>query len=320
MSFNSDRTNFSQNTLTDCIKKDLISINKKIQEIGSDLKRKYVHENWITNDTHINKCLDNNYMIYVSKDYIYRDKITVSIDNDIVCYELFGKKTYKTIIPTETVSTNLLNSSDKSKKDIPCHNISDRNQSSTLDKSNNLHYKNSDDTKEGVNKTNIPKKKKELFYMLPLKSSYKWHFTTILPSLIEELNRLNIDSNPNIISCCLRPIFELCVFELKNNINNYLNFDNRKVIKSVINILNDNNAKNEIASSTGFSYKDLKNIIKENEFTKSYEQSNLSAHKASQFLSKGEIENIIKYASFFMTFTNELLGNENLRKLIDGEK
>lgn len=55
--------------------------------------------------------------------------------------------------------------------------------------------------------------------MLPLNSSYTWHFTTILPSLIKELDKLSLDNNQNIIACCLRPIFELCAYELKSRTN-----------------------------------------------------------------------------------------------------
>ena len=61
-------------------------------------------------------------------------------------------------------------------------------------------------------------------------------------------------------------------------------------------------------------------MIKVKDFTDNYERSNLAAHKASQFVPKLEIESILKYASLFMIFTNELLGNQELQKKIDGEK
>lgn len=65
MSFNSDRTNFSQNQLTDCIKNDIMSINKEIQEKGASLKKEIFSAKWITSDKSVKERIDNDYTVYM---------------------------------------------------------------------------------------------------------------------------------------------------------------------------------------------------------------------------------------------------------------
>lgn len=299
-----------------------MSINKEIQEKGASLKKEILSEKWITSDKSVKERIDNDYTVYIYNDYIYRDKIITTLTNGQICFELLGKKTYKTI-----ESIDSLDSSTKNSKGLQKDSSANHNKIASDDVVNTTtnFCKITPENKKSNNpkiQPNIPTRNNNLFTMLPLNSSYTWHFTTILPSLIEELDKLSLDNNQNIIACCLRPIFELCAYELKSRTNSPIlkNANTAEIIEKIINRLNNKNACQIIANSTGFSFNDLKNIINKQDFSENYSKSNLSAHKASQFLTRSQIEEIIKYASFFMVFTNELLGNEEFKKIIKLEE
>lgn len=319
MSFNSDRTNFSQNTITDAIKQDLVKLNREIQEKGSILKNKYKSMQWfIDNNNTIGSLKNDNYITYIDENFIYRDKIKINVQENQVVFNLFGRKIYKNLSKT---NEEIVKEESKNEQT----NINNSNNLKSME-SNHVGAKTEKDfssateTNKNNSKPNIPTPNKVLFSMLPKKDDYKWNFKTILPNLIEELNKLKMNSYFNVIACCLRPIFELSAQELKlsSHFSELQNKGTEHIIEFVIGKVN-NNAKTCIENSTGIGYKDLNNIIIEKDFIDSYKKSNLSAHKSGENLSIGEIDTIIKYASCFMILVNEFLGNEDLQKIVIGE-
>ncbi|GHV91572.1 hypothetical protein AGMMS50268_20750 [Spirochaetia bacterium] len=93
--FNSDRSQFLQNQLTDSIKDFLYEINKTIQEIGSAYKKytvdfdflttKEISANYIESDDH------EEYRKLIKDDFAFKDKIKINVQQDKVIYSLFGR-------------------------------------------------------------------------------------------------------------------------------------------------------------------------------------------------------------------------------------
>ncbi|MBU8608380.1 ATP-binding protein [Bacillus pumilus] len=108
ISFNSDRTQFSQNNLTDDIVSFLDSINKKIQEIGSKLKRELSQSYNFLSVSKINKekMLENfNADTLIKHDLLLKELVANSISDSEITYELFDNKRIVTIIPKEKKRT-----------------------------------------------------------------------------------------------------------------------------------------------------------------------------------------------------------------------
>lgn len=96
INFNSDRSQFLQNELTDEIKNTLQEINKKIQIIGSQNK-KYLKDFKILTTTEVadeyKSYTDEEYFRrFIYTDFTYRDLVEINRQNDVVTFSLWGKK------------------------------------------------------------------------------------------------------------------------------------------------------------------------------------------------------------------------------------
>ena len=112
--FNSDRSQFLQNELTDSIVNFLYNINKKIQEIGSGMKNylvkfDFLTQNEITSDYSGFKTPEE-YRTLIKNDFFFKRKVKIAVHDDNVTYSLFGR--------TETlqINANLPSSDSKDKK------------------------------------------------------------------------------------------------------------------------------------------------------------------------------------------------------------
>ncbi|MGD7061611.1 ATP-binding protein [Bacillus altitudinis] len=108
ISFNSDRTQFSQNNLTDEIVSFLESINKQIQEIGSQLKRELSQSYKFLTVSKINKekmLEDFNGNTLIKHNLLLKELVTHSISDSEITYKLFDNKRIVEIIPKEKKRT-----------------------------------------------------------------------------------------------------------------------------------------------------------------------------------------------------------------------
>lgn len=108
ISFNSDRTQFSQNNLTDLIVSFLDSINKKIQETGSQLKRELnKNYNFLTvNQFRKEDILENfNGNSLLKQSFLLKKLVTYSISETEITYTLFDNKRTVKVIPKEKKRT-----------------------------------------------------------------------------------------------------------------------------------------------------------------------------------------------------------------------
>lgn len=95
INFNSDRTQFVQNQLTDSIIKILEELNKKIQISGSEYK-KYLMDLDFLSVNEINKNEFDEITIasarkFIKRDFYFKDKVNITIDVDKVNYSIFGE-------------------------------------------------------------------------------------------------------------------------------------------------------------------------------------------------------------------------------------
>lgn len=113
MNFNIDRSQFSQNELTDQIKQFLEKINKKIQEVGSEYKKYLVNLKFLQETESLEastsiKDLRKN----IKDDFKFKDKVVITKKEDKFIYSIFGKE-----ISLDIKEFNNLEDKDKNQRD-----------------------------------------------------------------------------------------------------------------------------------------------------------------------------------------------------------
>lgn len=98
LNFNSDRTQFLQNELTDKIISFLVDINKQIQEVGSSKKAYLPDLDYLFHSKLPHDADDDTIMKNIKPDFAFADKVQVERVKSIVVYSVFGKET---AIPVE---------------------------------------------------------------------------------------------------------------------------------------------------------------------------------------------------------------------------
>ena len=136
MNFNSDRTQFLQNELTDEIISFLNNINKFIQTEGSKYKKHLVDLDFLkrtiikSSELEVNKELIARGLI---KDtFIFKDKVNIQITDKSILYSIFGK-TIKVVITQGVKDKN-----DDKPLNQPKSNDSANNGSENKDQGNNI--------------------------------------------------------------------------------------------------------------------------------------------------------------------------------------
>ena len=93
--FNSDRSQFLQNELTDSIVKFLYDINRKIQETGSEMKNHLVKFDFLTENeiSHDYSSIGDpeEYRNLIKDDFFFKKKVEIAVYDNNVTYSLFGK-------------------------------------------------------------------------------------------------------------------------------------------------------------------------------------------------------------------------------------
>lgn len=112
LNFNSDRTKFLQNELSDEIVKFLKDINKEIQTEGSKMKKWLMDFDFLTSDplpSEASKASPEEIKSYIKTDFFFTNQLTINNDGNHVTFSLFGKEKQVGI-------KKILNNSQKSKE------------------------------------------------------------------------------------------------------------------------------------------------------------------------------------------------------------
>jgi hypothetical protein len=379
--FNSDRSQFLQNELTDNIKVFLADINRKIQELGSKMKDHLIKFDFLTENkitpTYFDSKEPEEYRKLIDDNFFFKDKVDITVQADKIIYSLFGKKTIlsandsvlditkkgnkkvnkKTLIPPKInlncaselkfiVPSDPLNlkdyiasvyDSDGELVDIEKIKIKIDGEENTTgilpsietrcEKTIEYHYS---DSKAGPAikkmrfvflepKSNIITKKiDDILIYIPAGQHYKIKYNQFMDRLIEQINSLKKKEYFEMISCSLRPIFELSITSI-NQSKKYSGKFNRsleladKVAEIVSYIKSNQNYIREIDKSTTIGFHNLNNMLNIDEFKKAVKNTNLGSHQASVYLTEQEMEHIAKYASLFIVIINEMLNNKDIK-------
>lgn len=100
MNFNSDRTHFVQNELTDDITNFLYKINKEIQTVGSKYKKHLTKMNFLTIETlpvSYKDCTTAQLADVIKDNFKFKDKVKIAKEGNKVKYSVFGKQRIITI-------------------------------------------------------------------------------------------------------------------------------------------------------------------------------------------------------------------------------
>lgn len=96
INFNSDRSQFLQNELTDWIKQFLLEINKEIQITGSQNKKYLMGFDFLTirelAAEYDNKTDNEEFRKFIKSDFAFKEKVVISKKSGAVKYSLFGKE------------------------------------------------------------------------------------------------------------------------------------------------------------------------------------------------------------------------------------
>lgn len=370
MNFNSDRTQFIQNDLTDTITNFLRELNIKIQITGSKYKSSLGQFEFIKNK-HIYKSKTHNIIDLkenIKDDFPFKDKIEISVVGNTINYNLFDKSISATIIDDESGSTpnpkqkaiiNLTKLTDTINIDSGQIDLSDYIESCTdsdgnlVDKSNIRYYINETilnssilenqrkesiieikyvytdtDTGETVQTLTLSIKKKQspittsrdsnVLISIPGSNDYKISYCGTVSKLINQINKLDIDGNLEIIACSLRTMIELSKEKIRQCNKMSSLFTSKEelsvfVEKLVEYVVADSSLLTEIDNNTKIGYRSLTNKLIPSHFANVVKNSHLATHSATNYLTKNDIVEIADKVSFIIVITNEVILNPNVK-------
>lgn len=124
--FNSDRTQFAQNELTENIIKFLREINIAIQNEGSNIKPHLMEYDFLNQTVLDEKEIDlKNLKKYINDDFYFKDKVNIAKDGNFIVFSLFGRSAKIQIIhkPIVTAPAEMILDNNKTKIEIPSAQI-----------------------------------------------------------------------------------------------------------------------------------------------------------------------------------------------------
>lgn len=95
LNFNSDRTKFLQNELSDEIIKFLKDINMKIQIVGSEMKKYLMDFDFLSSNplpSEASSASPEKIKSYIKTDFFFKDQLIINNDGNHVTFSLFGKE------------------------------------------------------------------------------------------------------------------------------------------------------------------------------------------------------------------------------------
>lgn len=129
ISFNSDRSQFLQNELTDSIKEYLSEMNKTIQIEGSNIKKYLIDCDFLTVAILPEECInaeDAELRKYIKSDFAFKAKVAINKTGNTVSYSLFNKVKVinikeKKITPDKSPENKNSNNSDETQNNAQAH-------------------------------------------------------------------------------------------------------------------------------------------------------------------------------------------------------
>lgn len=325
LEFNSDRTNFVENAVTDSLISDLRELNELIQSVGSELKSQTkLPGGRVATGPAFPKPGTSN-----PNEPLHKANITLRITEktfyipakqiDLLDYVRSIKDSSGNDVPSSQLQITVDNESSSnviSSVTKPCRKI--------------VNYKFNDPvTAAAVAKLtlNFEERKAsviggsgsvQLFYIPNSKKDYsiKIRHVSHLMEQASEAER-HAPKFSYLIACSLRTIFELSSQALKRNRGIIMTHEFRvkkernasdAAVVQVIHFLNNNNSvTTRLAEILGVSYGNLKRALKLSEFKQAFQDANIGAHSGAQFLTSSAIRDIAKLAGYYAVFCDALI-------------
>ncbi|MEN3801289.1 ATP-binding protein [Aeromonas veronii] len=328
LDFNSDRTNFVENSLTKKIIEDLSELNRKIQKTASDIKKSEKDNtgNISTGKAYSEPTNDNNKKVTPTVAKINL-KVGTARRHQIPSQQLNLNDFISSVIDS---SGNLISTSEVifEENGKPISNILSSINEECI-REFHLIY-NDSNTGSVIESLKIefysPKaiisgsSRRELFTLASNKSySVRMAFVSNLLNQASEIYRNGKSDYYEIISCSLRAILEISIDHLKTEhpyIFTHIKSDNdeyRKdlllwdVIQVIHCIKNNNKLLTEISNTLDISFHSLKNSLDIESYKIAVKKAHLGAHKAIAFLTPDDIKSLAQRAGFFAVFCDVML-------------
>lgn len=321
--FNSDRTNFVENAVTNSLASDLVRLNEVIQSTGSELKSiaKQKSNNYTAPAFPINGLSNSSKPLVRARiDLFHSGKVFTIPSKQIDLLDFVESISDSNGNPVSNSNLKFLVDNNRSKNILssvtsPCKKV--------------VTYKFTDpNTGDVVEKMLLDFKEKktpltnsgyssDLFYILGSSKSYSIQIKNVA-KLMDQISEAHSKYNYYfLIACSLRTIFELSSNAVQANrpkvfTHNFkslkIPYDTTKKVVQVIHFLDKNNKiMSEVAKILGLSFSNLKKMLKVEEFKQKFEESNVGAHSGEQYLTVSVIQDIAKLAGYYAAFCDVLV-------------
>jgi len=165
--------------------------------------------------------------------------------------------------------------------------------------------------------SNITTNKTSYLFTIPASKDYIINYNQYIDKLIEQINKLPLNKNIEIISCSLRVLFELSIDGIVKSgkfpsIFNSIEKFNDKVIEIIKFIKNNNKYISEIANKAKTEYNGLVKMLSVDDYKRVINKTHLGSHKSTMYITESDIHDIIKHLAIFMILTNEMINNTNI--------
>ena len=298
LSFNSDRSQFSQNDLTDSIKEFLREINMYIQIYGSERKKHLIKFDILEKNSILgNDAKDvDSLRKLIKPDFHFKEDVKIKVLSKRVEYSYAGKKAFVEIqaIPSKT--------------------------NAPMQPSSTTNVVTPATTPAATPATTTTTKMKTSTRTAPLIGipvcGYTISFNSHVELLMQQMNMLDIEKYNEVLACSLRAIFDMSVDSLKQSKKyNKIKWNNNfvKDVKFVTNYVKTNNKYiTEIDKSTNIGYNTLDNYLNTFDLDKYIPFLNLGAHTSAFFITNDDLKRLGIFAGAFLLITNEMLNNQNI--------
>ena len=141
--------------------------------------------------------------------------------------------------------------------------------------------------------------------------------TNLVPQLNKLYSQTKIEYH-EVIACSLRALFELAIYELEISKKIEYKFIKKPSLEDKVKCLVNNVCANgkllgEIMNGLGKpSYDDFKNELIIIDFSNTIKKCHLGAHKATNSLTSSDLESVGKEVALFLVIVSELLNNQNI--------
>lgn len=330
--FNSDRTNFVENTTTKLIAKDLKKLNEFIQETGSQIKNSFESEkggkitglakppqesiNDKSDELSKQPKLKPAYILIdesKTEQYIHSPQFDIftlikeaknSLGEDILLEHI------SVTIDDDPLESTIISSVDKPSEFMVKFFYSDGNTGDVI--ASTL-------LKFSQRKLSLTTDKDDVdLFWFGSNTPYNVK-TPIVTTLINQISRAHKYKGQYtaLIACSLRAIFEISIDRLKKK-HKYIFTHTKKIkvestkwdVMQVIAFMKKNNAlRTEMGTGIDIEYTTLTNLLDMTGYCEAIEGAHLGAHKSTSHLTNSRIENIARYASNFSVFCDFLINN-----------